>query len=90
MAVEDDFESGILRPDPVVHHADIFHHGLPSAVIHIAEVFRVLYGSSVAAVVVNDADKTVCRQELHQRDISFLVLAHSVHQLDNAARRLVP
>ena len=86
VAIENDRQTGILRADPVVHHPDVFHHRQPAAVIHIAQVFGRFDGLAVAAVVVDDADQPLVRQEFHQGDIAFFVFAHAVDKLDHAAR----
>ena len=89
MAIQNHLEIGILVVDPIVYDADIFHHRLPTTLIHIAKVFRALDRSAVAAMVVDHADEPMIAEELHQRDISLFVFAHAVDKLDNAPRGFI-
>ena len=86
MSEKGDRQAGILFAGPFLYQAKVFYQCSSPALAHIAQVLRALHGGSVSAMVVDYAYIAVSGKVLHKRIISFLVLGHTVGDLENAFR----
>ena len=68
-------------PGHYIYSEYVSDYSFPSAVVEITYVIRILYRLAVSSMVMNQACITVSAKEFHEREISFLVFAHSVGKL---------
>ena len=84
MAEKADFQSRVLFLGPILNEKKVFDKGIGPAFEHKAQVFRAFDGFAMSTMVVDDAYPALFAEIIHKWKIAFLVLGHSVGNLENA------
>jgi hypothetical protein len=77
-------ESGVQLFHLLIDKQKVVNQRFIASCVEISKIFAAEDGFSVTSVVIDDADIAVAAEEFHKRKVPFLVLAHSVGELDDA------
>ena len=73
-----------MIPYQAIHSVDILKHGICAPAVHIAQIFFIPHTLSMSSMIMNHTYIFMFCHIFHKRKISFLILTHSMNDLNDS------